>query len=205
MAINKDDFETFLVEDNLHVAINVKDFKAAVAHAETLDAKVTARYSRPFRPLQLTYESDGIGSEFTLMTRGEDNSNQDATPSSWSSTRVAAAAAAQRLSARQGSEARATRTNTHDNNHPTDGDEMPPPRGRRIRPLVGSAVGSQNLAPTTEEQRPAPSNGLDSLFVPADDDRQWDEPNEDETAETEDMLGWDAMGDQVCSYSLFVE
>ena len=131
------------------------------------------------------------------MTRGEDNSSQDATPSS---SRVAAAA--QRLSARQTSDTRAARANTHDNNdsnnHPTGGDnEMPPPRGRRIRPVVGTAVtGSQNSAPATEEQRPAPSIGLDSLFVPADDDRQWDEPNE-EMAETEDMLGWDAMGDQV--------
>jgi hypothetical protein len=33
------------VEDNMHVAINLKDFKAVVAHAETANATVTARYT----------------------------------------------------------------------------------------------------------------------------------------------------------------
>jgi cell cycle checkpoint control protein RAD9A len=33
----------------------------------------------------------------------------------------------------------------------------------------------------------------DSLFVPADDDRQWDEMNEEEE-EPQDILGWDASG-----------
>jgi hypothetical protein len=36
---------------------------------------------------------------------------------------------------------------------------------------------------------------FDSLFVPADDDRQWDEMNEEE--EPQDILGWDASGTQV--------
>jgi hypothetical protein len=31
----------------MHVAINLKDFKAVVAHAETANATVTARYTRP--------------------------------------------------------------------------------------------------------------------------------------------------------------
>lgn len=40
---------------------------------------------------------------------------------------------------------------------------------------------------------------FDSLFVPADDDRQWDEMNEEE--EPQDILGWDASGTQVISFS----
>jgi hypothetical protein len=39
---------------------------------------------------------------------------------------------------------------------------------------------------------------FDSLFVPADDDRQWDEMDEEE--EPQDILGWDASGTQVCGF-----
>ena len=39
---------------------------------------------------------------------------------------------------------------------------------------------------------------FDSLFVPADDDRQWDEMKDEE--EPQDILGWDASGTQVCGF-----
>ena len=71
VAIETRDFEEFMVEENLHVAINVKDFKAVITHADTAKAIVTARYTRPCRPLQLAYEFEGVICEFTLMTRGE--------------------------------------------------------------------------------------------------------------------------------------
>ena len=162
------------MEDGLHIAINAKDFKAAVAHAETLNANVTARYSRPFRPLQLTYESDGIKCEFTLMTRGDDNDEDGEAASS------SRPAPAQVLSARQTPVPRADK-------------QTPQARERRVRPIVGTS----NPAPTAEPEerrRPTPIDLDNSLFVPADDDRQWDEPGE----ETEDMLGWDATG-EVCT------
>ena len=37
----------------------------------------------------------------------------------------------------------------------------------------------------------------DSLFVPADDDRQWDEQVYDE-ADDQDILGWDSNIEPVC-------
>lgn len=181
VAIDKKDFEDFLVEDNLHVAISVKDFKAVIAHAETTNATITARYTRPCRPLQLAYESDGLNSEFTLMTRGEADSESTQT----------SARAAPELSARQTpGPVQANQTNSASNTG-----QMLPPRSRSSRPLTGNAPATQR---TTQSQRPSQSIDFDNLFVPADDDRQWDVPNDEDEAEAEDTLGWDATGEQVC-------
>ena len=193
----------------MHVAINLKDFKAAIAHAETANALLTARYTRPCRPLQLGYEFEGVKSEFILMTRGEASSDNDNAPNSSRDTaRQSLARQTQpqpqpqppvqvnRVSGgRAPLESRQTKT------------PMPPParapRSRPIRPLAGtpSASRAENEKSTAEDQRPlAASADFDSLFVPADDDRQWDVPN-DEEEEAEDMLGWDAMADNVSSPS----
>lgn len=182
MAIDKKDFDEFLVEDNLHLAISVKDFKAVIAHAETTNATITARYTRPCRPLQLAYELDGVNSEFTLMTRGEADSDSTQT----------SARAAPELSARQTpGPVQANQTNGASN-----AGQMLPPRSRSIRPLSGNPVHATQR--TTQSQRPSQSIDFDSLFVPADDDRQWDVPNDEDEAEAEDTLGWDATGEQVC-------
>jgi len=65
------DFDTFGAEDGVHVAVSLKDFKAIVVHADSLHASVTAYYSDAGRPLQVTYEQDGMNCEFTLMTLGD--------------------------------------------------------------------------------------------------------------------------------------
>lgn len=51
--------------------------------------------------------------------------------------------------------------------------------------------------PRSTVDRPSASASMDfdSLFVPADDDRQWDEMNYDEE-EPQDILGWDASGQE---------
>ncbi|KAI2763655.1 hypothetical protein DTO012A8_9546 [Penicillium roqueforti] len=72
----------------------------------------------------------------------------------------------------------------------------PPPRTRSIRPLNGSST-QENLSQRASADRPAASGlsmEFDSLFVPADDDRQWDEMKDEE--EPQDILGWDASGTQ---------
>jgi cell cycle checkpoint control protein RAD9A len=72
VAIDTKEFEEFCVEEKLHVAFSVKDFKAIITHADSLNASITALYSRPTRPLQIAYESDnGMLCEFTLMTIGD--------------------------------------------------------------------------------------------------------------------------------------
>ena len=191
VAIDKRDFLDFVVDENLHVAINVKDFKAVIANAETTNATITARYTRPCRPLQLAYESDGVNSEFVLMTRGE--ANNDSTPSS-------SRPAAPELSARQ---TPAPVQVNHRNGASNTGQMGPPPPSRPIQPLAGNSA--HNTQPTAGTQRPSQSIDFDSLFVPADDDRQWDVPNDDDETMAEDTLGWDATGDQVCLGLSFIE
>ncbi|EAW13939.1 putative DNA repair protein rad9 [Aspergillus clavatus NRRL 1] len=180
VAIDKRDFEDYSALDELHIAITLKDFKTIIAHAETTDVLITARYTRPCRPLQLAYRFPGVRSEFTLMTTGEVDSEDFPTSSR---------APAPELSARQ------TPAPVHNTQRSgaSNAERMPPPRSRSIRPLTGNPtrVTETNI----ESQRQAPSTQFDSLFVPADDDRQWDVPNEDSETMAEDTLGWDATTD----------
>ncbi|EPS28867.1 hypothetical protein PDE_03813 [Penicillium oxalicum 114-2] len=188
VATDKRDFEEFHVEDKMHIVINLKDFKAAIAHAETANATVTARYTYPCKPLQLTYELEGISAEFTIMTGGDVDGDFAAT-SSRNGIRE--------LSQRQTPGApisiqrnRTPRETTQDTRMPP-----PPPPARLIKPLNGSST-QEHLSRSIAGERPSASSlslEYDSLFVPADDDRQWDEMNEEEE-EPQDILGWDASG-----------
>ena len=193
VAIDKKDFEDFTVKDGLHVAINVKDFKAAVIHADTMKTSITARYTRPCQPLQLAYVSeDGIESEFTLMTRGDvdeaDNDDDASRPVSQlparpAASRVAAPEPATIPSASTSSAASSAARNT-----------MPPPSSR---PAISSR---KPELMSSAASRAALADIHDSLFVPADDDRQWDEQVYDE-ADDQDILGWDSNIEPVCPAS----
>ncbi|KAJ6032119.1 Rad9/Ddc1 [Penicillium herquei] len=196
VATDKKDFEEFLVEDNMHIAMNLKDFKAVVSHAETSSATVTARYTRPCKPLQLAYGFEGINAEFTIMTRGESD-GEDAPPSTRASIpqlsrQTPAPATPAPIS-----------VSRSDSLRPTPNTQMPPPlaRNRSIRPLNGTST-QEHLSQRPTSENPSnltsasASMDFDSLFVPQDDDRQWDEVNEED--EPQDILGWDATGGQVC-------
>ncbi|OJJ46704.1 hypothetical protein ASPZODRAFT_2130135 [Penicilliopsis zonata CBS 506.65] len=184
VAIAKQDFDEFLAEENLHVAINLKDFKSVVSHADSLDATITARYTRPCRPLQLAYEIEGLRCEFTLMTRGEADGEQTSSSSRSNAPQLSARQTPVPIPVRQ-----VHSKNTNDN--------APPVRtqasSRSIRPLTGNSTLNTQRS-SSAPKPPAASVDLDSLFVPVDDDRQWDEPNYE--AQDEDVLGWDATGDQ---------
>lgn len=176
----------------MHVAINLKDFKAIIAHAETANATVTARYTRPCKPLQFEYKFEGIHAEFTVMTRGQADS--DDVPSSTRATIPRQTPAPVSIPA-----IRSLQSATPSTQMPP-----PPPRSRSIRPLHGSST-QENLSQRASVDRPLASGlsmEFDSLFVPADDDRQWDEMNEEE--EPQDILGWDASGTQVISFPAVV-
>lgn len=188
VATDKRDFEEFQVEDNMHIAMNLKDFKAAVSHAETSNATITARYTRPCKPLQLAYEFEGVSAEFTIMTRGEIDG--EAAPTS-------SRAAIRELSQRQTPAVPIPVRRNETPREATQNEQMPPPppRARSIKPLNGTST-QEHLSRSTASERPsasALSMEYDSLFVPADDDRQWDEMNEEEE-EPQDILGWDASG-----------
>ena len=179
MALERKYFENFDVQDGLHVGIIAKDFRAIVVHAETLHTSVTARYSHGNRPMQITYESEGIKSEFTLMTRG----NSALTASSGSTNTPARDLSIRPISRisnghRTGSVPIITQDPS--DTHPS---EIPAPTANPPQPKI--------LDPPNKDLRPAPSASInpDSLFIPADDDQQWDAPNFDEQP---DMVTWNA-------------
>ncbi|KAJ5599625.1 hypothetical protein N7450_000692 [Penicillium hetheringtonii] len=162
VACDKKDFEEFIVEENMHIAINLKDFKAVVAHAETVNATVTARYTSPCKPMQLAYDFEGIHAEFTVMTRGEADVGE---------TSSLGRAVIPQFSQRQAPTPAPISISRNETPQMARSMEMPPP------PPSASA-----------------SMDFDSLFVPADDDRQWDEMNDEDGEEPQDILGWDASG-----------
>jgi cell cycle checkpoint control protein RAD9A len=181
VAIDTNDFEEFMVQDGLHVAVNVKDFKAAVIHADTVKTSITARYTRPCRPLQLAYESEGITCEFTLMTRGDVDDNEDNTPN--------ASQPRSQLSARPAVQPVPVKSSKNT----ADSDRMPPPRSRSVQLSAQAAAPSRPEIPSSAAPRSSAYVDFDSIFVPADDDKQWDEHTYEE-----DTLGWDVNAATVC-------
>ncbi|KAK7924090.1 Rad9-domain-containing protein [Apiospora marii] len=179
IAVEKDEFDSFdVTEDKLHIVVSVKDFRAITQHAAFLGSDVSAQYSMPSRPMQIRYDGDGVKCEYLLMTVGE----RGAPGQRAKKTRTDARPAPQA----QQLEAAASRVTS---NAPTPA-PRPTPAARR-EPMP-------SLRPTAprQSQRPPPATlDHDSLFVPQDDDYQW-EPvrmNEDEDEEEGDArLEWDA-------------
>lgn len=167
------------MQENMHVVISVKDFKAIVTHAETLRGPISANFSFPTRPLQFCYQNAGMHCEFTLMTSG-DYRGASSTPNPQFISN--------RSSSRQPSIAPVAA--------PSRGaPEMPPP----ARPTVSKPLSSQRERMQAKAQAVQPSAGEpdpdpESLFIPGDDDNTWDPPNY-EHEEEEEMLGWDASND----------
>ncbi|KAL8861510.1 MAG: hypothetical protein Q9178_002034 [Gyalolechia marmorata] len=190
IALDTLDFEEFCAEEKMHLAISIKDFRAIVSHAETLQTNVQAYYSFPTRPIQLTYSENGVACELTLMTIG-DYQGSSLTPAPISVRGSSAAPTASRPSRQAFIQPREDNINQVVNEQRKE--IMPPP----------SQPASRSFRPESLSQRPPrpspppPKASLDpeSLFLPAgDDDRQWDERNfEDE----EDILGWDVSGNHV--------
>ena len=189
ITIDNLDFEDFKVEEQLHIGISVKDFKAIVIHAETLKTSITASYSFPTRPMQLSYYKYGMQCEFTLMTIG-DYRGGSVTPAP--------------ASVGQMSPAPAERAPSHQHTVQTTiqpkTTTMPPPS----QPLSRSFTKEPQSQRTQRPSPPPPKASLDpeSLFLPADedDDRVWGERSYDDE---QDTLGWDASANNVDTPLLF--
>jgi cell cycle checkpoint control protein RAD9A len=166
VVLNTADFESLKVEEKLHIVISVKDFRAIVMHAESIDVSLQAYYSAPGRPLQFTYNKHSMECQFTLMTAGE--------------YRGPTAEAIERMNAgpQQTSNAEPTKK------QPTR--VMPPPprpfEGRRNARTLGKRTEERAKSTVTTESDDQP------LFVPQDD-REWDPAPYDNGDE---VLGWDA-------------
>lgn len=184
ITLHTEDFDDFHMQQDMHITISVKDFKAIVMHAETLHTPISARFSYPTRPLQFSYQSQGMHCAFTLMTLG-DYRGASSTPnpnfvSTRSSSRQPSAAPAPAPAPSQSRVA----------------SEMPPPARPASRINADKPLSSQSqrkpLRP--ERHQPAPRNAEEdeeSLFMPpGDDDQTWGPPNYE--PEEEEMLRWDA-------------
>lgn len=174
-------------EDKLHIVVSVKDFRAIISHAAHLGSNVSAHYSLPSRPMQLVYDGDGVKCEFLLMTVGERGAPGQKT------NKAKAKAKAPRA---QQLEATASRGTSH----------APSPAPRTsAQPPVARQHTMLSLRPSAShlsQRPPPPTYDDDSLFVPQEDDHQWDPVNlhEDEHEDDEEnaRLEWDASAQPVC-------
>ena len=190
ITIDNLDFEDFQLQEQLHIGISVKDFKAIVAHAETLKTSITALYSFPTRPMQLSYHEHGMQCDFTLMTIG-DYRGVSVTPAPDAVPRPSPAPV-EKAPSRQSTARTPVQPKTT---------AMPPPS----QPLSRSFTKEPQSQRTQRPSPPPPKGTLDpeSLFLPVDedDDRIWGEKNYNVE---QDTLGWDASADNVNSLSLFI-
>jgi cell cycle checkpoint control protein RAD9A len=203
VAIDVLDFEQFSVEEKLHIAISVKDFKAIMTHAGTFSTSVRADYSHPTRPMQLAYESEGIRCEFILMTTYHLKEG-NATLANGS-----VRAGGPRPRSKQGSVSAAARPTppaaivSRRLQVPAADAAMPPPASR---PTPRESPTELTKAPINRPSPPPPQASLEAsgLFVPENDnDRRWNADDSDENDDDDDggMLGWGVGADNVSRLS----
>lgn len=171
------DFEEFNAEEMMHIAISVKDFRNMVVHADTVKTSISAMYSQPSRPLQFVYGKDGMRCEYTLMTIGDFRSAATPAPSRGTTREP------------QGAKASTPGPQTSGRSNPN----MPPPQRPITRSNLARSVNSNDQSSKMVRLNADPDP--DSLFLPEDDDNQW-EPL-DQREEQEDTLGWDASAENV--------
>lgn len=188
IAVERDEFEDFVVEeDKLHIVISVKDFRAIVLHAGILGSQISAYYSMPSKPMQLRYDGDGIKCEFLLMTVGERGAPGQKTKK---------ARGAAKGPKPQQLEAAASRAASRAASHaPTPAPKLPTPKPQASRP--DPPVPSLRPSISRPSQRPPPATfESESLFVPQDDEHQWDPVNAGEEEDEENArLEWDVSGE----------
>lgn len=175
------DFENFTVEEKAHIGISVKDFKFIVMHAETLRATVTAQFSHPTRPMQLTYAVNGMQCEFTLMTIG-DYRGGSVTPSPAAARNNSVAPGIQQTPR----ESPLMQAPIRDDRQVSNSSMLPPlqPASRIFTREPASQRPARPSPPP-----PKPSLDDESLFISMENNEQnWGEKNFDED---EDTLGWD--------------
>jgi cell cycle checkpoint control protein RAD9A len=200
IAVETDEFDEIDVEDKLHVVISVKDFRAIIQHAGIIGNNLSARYSLPFLPIQLSYSSDAISCEFLVMTFGERGTNP-AQKTKKGQKNGTAHSAAPRLEAtsRRASEAPQETNRTHvpmnnESNRLAASRQIPPnptPQLSAARASV-SRLSAFDLRPS--QRPPPPTLRSESLFV---DDDGWDPPEEEGDEDENARLEWDHSANPV--------
>ena len=201
IAVEVDEFDDIEVEDKLHIVISVKDFRAIIQHAGSTGNVLSARYSLPARPIQLSYSSDAISCEFLIMTVGERGSNPN--QKTKKGRKNAAQNSGPRLEATSRRTSVAPSEAPQQPHGPSAPQAMEPAASRPAQPnptprlsaarASASRIGAFDLRPS--QKPPPPTLRSESLFV---DDDGW-EPvrDEDEDAEEDARLEWDHSADPV--------
>ncbi|TQS35889.1 hypothetical protein Golomagni_03678 [Golovinomyces magnicellulatus] len=167
IAVDTLEFSGFSVEELLHIVISVKEFKAIVAHCAINNVMVNAFYSHPSSPMQITYDVDGITSEFILMTVG----GSFVTPTISENQKRAKKPASKPPTVAEPSSRKPINQESSPSNQITRG----PSQTKLIIP-----------SPPPLQ----PSQQSETLFIQqADHDRKWEPLNFDD--EDEEMLLWD--------------
>lgn len=206
-----DEFDDIDVEGSLHIVISVKDFRAIVQHAGITGNDVSARYSLPARPIQITYTGDAMTCEFLIMTVGERGSN----PTQRTKKRGKTGAPPPQSTGPR-LEAASRRTSVAPSEVPAEPQAQPQAQPQEARPTPAPApasarpvpnltpqlsntrasasrLGAFDLRPTQQrqtQQMPPSTLRSESLFV--EDEGAW-EPVRDPDEEEEDnaRLEWD--------------
>lgn len=202
IAVEMDEFDDIDVPEKLHIIISVRDFRAILQHANWTSTELNATYSRPGRPMKISYSGDGISCEFILMTVDEKSTSSAQKKGKFQgAARTARPALDAASSGRPASEAEnRTRQPSPSQQPPRPPSQMPPPP----RPAAPRSSQFDIRAPT---KQPPSTLKSDSLFLPQpDDDEQWApvNPDEDDDGEGENArLEWDASNEPVSSPQRF--
>ncbi|KAF3770265.1 hypothetical protein M406DRAFT_246528 [Cryphonectria parasitica EP155] len=189
IAVEMDEFDDIAVPEKLHIIISVRDFRAVLQHANWTSNELNAAYSRPGRPMKVSYNGDGIICEFILMTVDEKSTAAQRKGQSKAAAKAArpaldAASASASASSRPASAANIPSRQPSPPQQKAQEQQgqstrMPPPR----RPNPPRSSQFDIRAPL---RQPPSTLKSDSLFMPQpDEDDQWEpvNPNDDEDDE----------------------
>ncbi|PSR83754.1 Rad9-domain-containing protein [Coniella lustricola] len=192
IAVEMDEFDDISVADKLHIIISLRDFRAIVQHANYTSSELVAAYSRPGRPMKISYNGDGTVCEFILMTVDEKSTSaQKGQPKAGAkkarATLDAASSSAQPATAASAPAVQPSPVHIAQQQEVRPS-RMPPPPQRSNPRLSQFDI----RAPL---QQPPSTLKSESLFLPQpDDDEQWEPVNVEEDDEEAEhaRLEWDA-------------
>lgn len=193
IAVEMDEFDDIEVADKLHIIISVRDFRAILQHANWTSGDLNAAYSRPGRPMKISYGRDGIVCEFVLMTVDE----KSTTVQKKGQSKAASKASRPSLNAAPKTPAAGANNDSRQATPapPREQQEqqarMPPPARRSTAPRSSQF---DIRAPLVQPQSTLKS---ESLFLPQpDDDEMWAPVNPEDDEEGEHpRLEWDASNE----------
>lgn len=195
-----DEFDDIEVAEDLRVIISVKDFRSILQHANWTSSELHAAYSRPGRPMKISYNGDGIICEFILMTVDDKSASaaqkKDKTQASIrSAARPSVNPPSSRSTSRAANNAVQVRSPEHQHDTASQQARMPPPR----RPNAPRSSQFDIRAPL---KQPPSTLKSDSLFLPQpdeDEDEQWQpvNPDDDDDDDENARLGWDTSNQPV--------